>query len=108
MKACIKQLNIMIRAGILVLILSTSLTASPIWVTGIVTKVAWFDRYRRIEVDHVKYTLMPDNVNITKRYKEYDDRYLDKKIPLAYITKGRKIMMRAQGHTVYQIILLGR
>ncbi len=85
--------------------LNSPLTAQTVWDNGIVTHGAWEDGQVRIEVDDVKYMVMPD-AGVSMRYERRPGAYDEKPIAIEKIKKDQKILMRTLGHNIYQIIVI--
>jgi len=90
----------------LLLISSSFAAAQAMWHTGTVTKEAWKDTYDRIEVNDVPYTLMPEGVRIAAQYQSQPGIYNSRRIQLKDISQGQKVMIRAQGHRIYEILVV--
>lgn len=100
-----KRLHTMTLTGLLLLALSLSASAMTVWVSGTVTKGPWVEKYRHIEVDNEKYTLMPGDVRIERLYQTYSGIWQREDIPFGDIDVGQRIMMNVQGHRIYQIVI---
>ena len=87
---------------VLILFLSSPLFAHTVWVNGVVTKRPWTGKYQYIEVNNIRYTLMPKIVKITAPRKT---GALSKKQIINGIKKGQKIWIRVQGHRIYEITI---
>ncbi|GEM_PF-2412614 len=90
----------------LVLCLASYVPAHTQWVSGIVTTSPWKERHEHIRVNNVTYTLMPKIVNVTIRHQTDSGIWSEKTMSLNDIRRGQKIMIRAQGHRIYQIIVI--
>ena len=91
----IKNFVTLCLAGMMILTLAPQLFARTVWVHGMVTKKLWNNKYQHIEVDKVKYTLMPKVVKFrAPGHKSLRD-----------IEKGQNIWIRVQGHRIYEIFL---
>ncbi|MGD9034590.1 MAG: hypothetical protein PVH02_18120, partial [Desulfobacteraceae bacterium] len=66
-----KRLLVITLIGLLLLAFSGSAFAMTIWVSGTVTKDPWVEKYRHIEVNNEKYTLMPGDVRIERLYQSH-------------------------------------
>ena len=100
-----KAFFIICMTGLLLLAFSGLLSARTVWVGGIVTKSPWVETYQYIEVDEVKYALMPKDVRIERRYQTYSGIIVGEEITLRDIRVGQNIAIRVQGHRIYQIIV---
>jgi len=89
----------------LLLALLGSASARTVWVTGTVTKGPWIEKYRHIEVDNVKYTLMPNDVRIERLLQTYSGIWQRESVLFGDIREGQKIMINIQGHRIYQIVI---
>ncbi|MDY6852458.1 MAG: hypothetical protein SV487_10360 [Thermodesulfobacteriota bacterium] len=88
------------------LTISGPASAMTIWTEGRVTKAPWTDNeYRHLEVNGVKFTLMP-KANIWKRTKNYKNIYNEKPIALNRVRPGQKVLIRHQGHRIYELVVL--
>ena len=107
MKVCIerKRLLAVTLTGLLLLALSVSASAMTVWVSGTVTKGPWVEKYRHIEVDDEKYTLMPGDVRIERLYQTYSGIWQREDMSFRDIRVGQKIMINVQGHRIYQIVI---
>ncbi|PXF54244.1 MAG: hypothetical protein C4B57_08105 [Deltaproteobacteria bacterium] len=90
----------------LVLCLAGYVPAHTQWVSGVVTTSPWKERHEHIRVNNVTYTLMPKIVNVTIRHQTDSGIWSEKTISLDDIRRGQKIMIRVQGHRIYQIIVI--
>ncbi len=75
------------------------------WINGTVTKKAWKDNQVRVEVNGVKYMVMPD-AKIYLSVNTRPDAYDEKTVSIRTIKKGQKVAMMTLGHNIYQIIAL--
>ena len=100
-----KRLLVMTLIGLLLFALSVSASAMTVLVNGTVTKGPWVEKYRHIEVDNEKYTLMPGDVRIERLYQSYSGIWQREDVPLRDIRVGQKIMINVQGHRIYQIVI---
>jgi hypothetical protein len=91
--------------GLLLLTFSGIAFAMTVWVSGTVTKGPWVEKYRHIEVDNEKYTLMPGDVRIERLYLAFPGIWQREDMPLGDIRVGQKIMINVQGHRIYQILI---
>jgi hypothetical protein len=107
MKPNINTLTIILLAGLILLSFAAPLFARTVWVSGTVTKSPWLEKYSYIEVDGVKYTFMPKDVNMERQYQAYDGIWHRESILLRDIREGHRVMMRVQGHRIYQLFLEG-
>jgi len=87
---------------VLILFLSSPLFAHMVWVSGMVTKKPWTGKYQYIEVNKVRYTFMPEIFKITapRRILSRSDKQM-----IDGIEKGQNILIRVQGHRIYEIII---
>lgn len=90
----------------LVLCLAGYVLAHTQWVSGVVTTSPWKEKYEHIRVNNVTYTLMPKIVNVTIRHQTDSGIWSEKTMSLDDIRRGQKIMIRVQGHRIYQIIVI--
>lgn len=90
----------------LVLCLAGYVLAHTEWVSGEVTTSPWKEEHEYIRVNNVQYTLMPKIVSITKRHQTDSGIWSEELISLDDIRRGQKIMIRVQGHRIYQIIVI--
>ncbi len=91
---------------LVVMFISGSISqAGSYWQTGRVTKSAWHDRYWYVEINTVKYTLMPEVSVLVpserKLYRGGTDRFR----PSSYLSYGRKLMVKIEGRRIYEIIV---
>jgi len=100
-----KRLLAVTLTGLLLLALSVSASAMTVWVSGTVTKGPWEEKYRHIEVDNKKYTLMPDDVRIERLTRTYSGIWQREDMFFRDIHVGQKIMINVQGHRIYQILI---
>ncbi len=91
--------------GVILLAFSGGAFAMTVWVSGTVTKGPWVEKYRHIEVDNEKYTLMPGDVRIERLYLSHPGIWQREDVPLGDIRVGQKIMINVQGHRIYQIVI---
>lgn len=103
MKTNIKLTLICTLTALLFVTLSGAVFAQNIWVTGLVTKSPWVEKYRHIEVNGIKYTLMPENVKIARHYQVSPGMWKERQVSFDSIRKGREIMIEVEGHRIYQI-----
>ena len=100
-----KRLLTVALTGLLLLAFSVSAYAMTVWVSGTVTKGPWEEKYRHIEVDNKKYTLMPDDVRIERLTQTYSGIWQREDMPFGDIGVGQRIMINVQGHRIYQIVI---
>ena len=99
------RLLVMMLIGLLLFAFSGAASAMTVWVSGMVTKGPWVEKYRHIEVNNEKYTLMPGDVRIERLYLSHPGIWQREDIPLGDIRVGQKIMINVQGHRIYQILI---
>lgn len=88
------------------LAISGPASAMTIWTEGRVTQAPWTENeYRHLGVNGIKFTLMP-KANIWKRTKNYKNIYNEKPISLNRVRLGQKVLIRHQGHRIYEIVVL--
>ena len=85
--------------------LNSPLMAQAVWDNGMVTREAWEDRQLRIEVDGIKYMVMPD-ARVYLRSEKRPGAYNEDPIAIRKIRKGQKILMWHLGHNIYQIVVI--
>ena len=90
----------------LVLCLAGHVLARTVWVDGVVTKKAWTKEYQHIEVNNVKYTLMPKIVKITAPRKTNCGAGSERHVSIDDIKEGQKIWISIQGHRIYEITIV--
>lgn len=100
-----KRLLVMMLIGLLLFAFSGSASAMTVWVSGMVTKDPWVEKYRHIEVNNEKYTLMPGDVRIERLYLSQPGIWQREDIVLKDIRVGQRIMINVQGHRIYQILI---
>ena len=100
-----KRLLVMTLIGLLLLAFSGSAFTMTVWVSGTVTKGPWTEKYRHIEVDNEKYTLMPGEVRIERLYRSHPGIWQREDTPFGDIRVGQRIMINVQGHRIYQILI---
>ena len=81
--------------------------ASTRWVAGEVTKSPWKQKYDKIEVDGVTYTIMP-KIKIRREFT--DNKGADQKQPysLNRLHRGMEITIRVQGTRIYEILYIDK
>ena len=100
-----KRLIAVALTGLLLLAFSVSAPAMTVWVSGMVTKGPWEEKYRHIEVDNKKYTLMPGDVRIERLTQTYSGIWQREDMSFGDIGVGQRIMINVQGHRIYQIVI---
>jgi hypothetical protein len=100
-----KRLLVITLIGLLLLAFSGVAFAMTVWVSGTVTKGPWVEKYRHIEVNNEKYTLMPGDVRIERLYLSHPGIWQREDMVLGNIRVGQKIMINVQGHRIYQILI---
>jgi hypothetical protein len=100
-----KRLLVMMLIGLLLFTFSGSASAMTVWVSGMVTKDPWVEKYRHIEVNNEKYTLMPGDVRIERLYLSQPGIWQREDMVLKDIRVGQRIMINVQGHRIYQILI---
>ena len=100
-----KRLLALALTGRLLVAFSASASAMTVWVSGTVTKGPWVEKYRHIEVDNKKYTLMPGDVRIERLYQTYSGIWQREDMRFGDIGVGQRIMINVQGHRIYQIVI---
>ena len=99
----------LIIAGLIIGFLSVApagLMAQAVWTNGTITKEPWKDKYTHISVNDVSYTLMPKGVRITRQYQVEPGMYGEEKVKAKNLRAGQKVMIRTQGHRIYQIHII--
>ena len=102
MKYILKRVSIVTLTIILIALLCEPILAHTVWVSGVVTKKPWTEKYQYIEVNNVRYTFMPKIFKITasrKTLARSDNQIIDS------IKEGQTILIRVQGHRIYEIII---
>lgn len=100
-----KRLFVMMLIGLLLFAFSGAASAMTVWVSGMVTKDPWVEKYRHIEVNNEKYTLMPGDVRIERLYLSQPGIWQREDMVLKDIRVGQRIMINVQGHRIYQILI---
>ena len=100
-----KRLLVITLIGLLLLAFSGAAFAMTVWVSGMVTKDPWVEKYRHIEVNNEKYTLMPGDVRIERLYLSHPGIWQREDMLLGDIRVGQRIMINVQGHRIYQILI---
>lgn len=104
-----KSYKIVVVAGLAALMLfsvaSGTVQAAGIWMEGKVTRGAWEDQYRHIEVNNVSFTLT-GLTTIYERVRNSDGSYSEPRLELNRITPGQSVLILHQGHRIHQIIVL--
>ena len=102
-----RKLNAVIGLVALGLLLAciSSAWAAAVWGEGIVTKAPWKDTYDHLSVDGIEYTIAK-NATFYRRFDDSDGISQQAPIRLQDVTKGQKILMRAQGFRIFQIIVV--
>ena len=85
------------------MLLPTVSTAQAVWANGTITKSPWHDRYIRIGVNDITYTFLNENIRIAQPYEVKPGMYNERKLTLRDLTVGQDVMIRAQGHRIYEI-----
>ena len=107
MKENRKRLLIIPLAGLLLLAFSGTLPAATVWKTGSVSKSPWLETDRHIEVNGVKYTFMPQDIKMERLYRISSDRWHQEEVSFRDIRIGDKVLMRIQGHRIYEFRIEG-
>ena len=71
------------------------------WKKGMVTKAPWDDKYSRVEINDVIYTLMR-GIKISEVYHKDDSIYKDL-IPVYQLNLGSRVTFMVEGNRIYQI-----
>lgn len=100
-----KTLLIITLTGIMFWAFSGAVYARTEWVMGTVTKGPWVETHRHMEVDGVKYTFMPRDVNMEKHYQSYSGIWQKEDISFRDIRVGQKVMIRIQGRRIYELYI---
>ena len=100
-----RRLLVIALIGLLLLAFSGVTLAMTVWVSGTVTKDPWVEKYRHIEVNNEKYTLMPGDVRIERLYLSQPGIWQREDMLLGDIRVGQRIMINVQGHRIYQIVI---
>ena len=103
MKKNTKRLLIIPLTGLLLLAFSGPLPAATVWGSGRVTKSPWVETHRHIEVNGVKYTFMPHDINMERLYRISSDQWHKEKVSFRDIKVGDKVWIRIQGHRIYEV-----
>ncbi len=76
--------------------------AIGVWRGGLVTQQVWTERnLRRIVIDDVRYTIMPDAI-IQYAYKSEGATY-KKPLDASALRKGDEVIVRVEGNRIYEI-----
>ena len=81
--------------------------ASTRWVSGEVTRSPWVEKYDKIEVDGVTYTIMP-KTRILREYTDANGADQRQTYSLNQLHRGLKINIRIQGTRVYEIFYIDK
>ena len=100
-KKILSAIALALAAGLLFVVISPT-SASTIWIEGKVTRGPWVEKYTHIEVNGVKYTITPE-ASIRHLYRNSSGIYLEETIPLNKLKAGIVIMLRVQGHRIFEI-----
>jgi hypothetical protein len=100
-----ERLLVITLTGLLLLTFLGSAFAMTVWVSGMVTKSPWVEKYRYIEVNNEKYTLMPGNVRIERLHQSHPGIWQREDVLLGDIRVGQRVMINVQGHRIYQILI---
>ncbi len=94
----------LITISCLVVICATA-WATTVWWDGTVTRPAWKDKAAHLEVNNVVFTIMKDATfyAVTKKSNGVMEQ---KAIRLGDIRSGDKVMIRIQGHRIYEVQVL--
>lgn len=93
--------------GLLLLAFSGPLFARTVWESGTVTRSPWMETHRHIEVNGVKYTFMPQDINMERLYQAPTGRWFKEDISFTDIRVGDKVWIRIQGRRIYQLYIEG-
>jgi hypothetical protein len=88
----------------LIMLLSLQASANKLWYKGIVTKAPWVEKYRHVEVNGIKFTIMP-KVNIWRYYEDSSGKFHSRTMSFESIQEGQEVSIRIQGHRVYEIFI---
>jgi len=102
-----KRLLIIPLAGLLLFAFTGLLPAQTVWESGKVTKSPWLETDRHIEVNGVKYTFMPQDIKMERLYRISSDRWHQEEVSFRDIRIGDKVLMRIQGHRIYEFRIEG-
>jgi hypothetical protein len=86
-------------------LICASAWATTVWWDGVVTRQAWKDTAAHLEVNNVPFTVLKDATffEVTKK----SDGVVEKEpIRLDQIYSGQKVMIRIQGHRIYEVQVL--
>jgi len=100
-----KRLLVITFIGMLLFAFSGAAFSMTVWVSGMVTKGPWVEKYRHIEVNNEKYTIMPGDVRIERLYLSHPGIWQREDMLLGDIRVGQRIMINVQGHRIYQIVI---
>jgi hypothetical protein len=93
--------------AVLVLFAATDGTvwAEGVWMEGKVTRAAWQDRYRHIEVNNIPF-MLTELATVYERVKNVDGSFSQPPLGLNRIMAGQSVLIRHQGHRIHEIIVL--
>ena len=103
MKQNTKRRLIIPLTGLLLLAFSGTLLAQTVWESGTVTKSPWMETFRHVEVNGVKYTFMPQDIQMKRYYRTPSGEWIEKNVSFSDIRVGDKVWMRIQGHRIYEM-----
>lgn len=78
-------------------------SAQAVWVNGTITKAPWQDKYIHIGINEIPYTFLNKEIRIAQHYEVKPGMYDERKLGLDDLAVGKEVMIRAQGHRIYEI-----
>ena len=82
---------------------STESEAQAVWTNGTITRAPWETEYIHVEVNNVHYRFLNKSIRIARHYEVKPGMYNEQKLSLENLTIGKSVMIRAQGHRIYEI-----
>ena len=79
--------------------------SNTIWYEGQITDGPWSGEPRRMAVNGVTFSLMPD-APVYRRTTNFSGITQQGAISFRDLRKGQQVMIRIQGHRIYQVIVL--
>ena len=78
-------------------------TAQAVWTDGTITKAPRQDKRIHIGVNDVPYTFLNKDIRVAQHYEVKPGMYNEQRLSLEDLTVGQKVMIRAQGHRIYEL-----
>jgi len=89
--------------AVLFALVPIAVNAQAIWHEGAITKAPWKDTRIHVGIDNVEYTFISEGIHMSRNVEVKRGMYTEEPVGLKDLASGQRVMIRAQGHRIYEI-----